>query len=81
MKIKLLCFAHIAERVGARELEVEAPDNCTASVLMALLDAEYPKLQGALSACRVAVDEEFTQTEVVLSEGQTVVFIPPVSGG
>ncbi|MCF6227523.1 MAG: molybdopterin converting factor subunit 1 [Planctomycetes bacterium] len=81
MKIKLLCFAHIAERIGARELEVEAPDGCTATVLMQQLDADFPKLQGALSTCRVAVDEEFTKPEVTLSDGQTVVFIPPVSGG
>ncbi|MHC4841382.1 MAG: molybdopterin converting factor subunit 1 [Planctomycetota bacterium] len=81
MKIKLLCFAHIAERIGGRELEVEAPDGCTAEALMQQLEAEHPKLQGALSSCRVAVDEEFTKPDMALSDGQTVVFIPPVSGG
>ncbi|MDC1142517.1 molybdopterin converting factor subunit 1 [Planctomycetota bacterium] len=81
MKVNLLCFAHIAERIGSRELVLDAPDGCSAEALMQQLEADYPKLQGALSACRIAVDEEFTKPDITLTEGQTIVFIPPVSGG
>ena len=79
--IKVLYFAHLADRTGLREESVEVTDGGTVSDLKALLAQRHTKLQDALNACRVAVDEEFAAGDETLSDAQTVAFIPPVSGG
>ncbi len=81
MTLKLLYFAHLAERAGVREETREFADGVTAGGLRALVEQAHPKLGGALATCRVAVDEEFTADDTPLRDGQTVAFIPPVSGG
>jgi molybdopterin converting factor subunit 1 len=81
MKLKLLYFAHLAERAGTREETREFPPGANAGELRALIEAAHPKLKGALATCRVAVDEEFAGDETPLRDGQTVALIPPVSGG
>ena len=81
MKLTLLYFAHLAERTGTREEVREVPAGCTPAKLRELLRAAYPTLGEALSACRIAIDEEFSDDAAELKDGQTVAFIPPVSGG
>jgi molybdopterin synthase sulfur carrier subunit len=81
MKLTLLYFAHLAERTGAREESRELPEGCTIVKLLEILRGAHPKLGDALGACRIAIDEEFSDDAAVLHEGQTVAFIPPVSGG
>lgn len=81
MKLKLLYFAHLAERAGTREETREFADGVNAGGLRALVEQAHPKLGGALGSCRVAVDEEFAGDDMPLRDGQTVAFIPPVSGG
>jgi molybdopterin synthase sulfur carrier subunit len=81
MKLKLLYFAHLAERAGAREETREFADGVIAGGLRALVEQAHPKLAGALATCRIAVDEEFASDDTPLHDGQTVAFIPPVSGG
>jgi sulfur-carrier protein len=81
MKLTILYFAHLADRTGTREESIELPAATTVAALKGALNARHQKLQGALDTCRVAIDEEFADTEAHLKDGQTVAFIPPVSGG
>ncbi|MBX3473518.1 MAG: molybdopterin converting factor subunit 1 [Planctomycetes bacterium] len=81
MKLTVLYFAHLVERTGTREEALSAPDGATVAALRALLAKAHPKLGDALAACRVAVNEEFAPDSTLLREGNTVAFIPPVSGG
>lgn len=81
MKLTLLYFAHLAERAGAREETRDVPAGTSAKALVEILRKTHPKLGDALSACRIAVDEEFSDDGAILHEGQTIAFIPPVSGG
>jgi molybdopterin converting factor subunit 1 len=81
MKLRLLYFAHLAERTGAREETLQVPDGARAGDLRALVEAAHPKLGAALNACRIAVEEEFVDDDAPLEDGQTIAFIPPVSGG
>ena len=80
LTIKVLYFAHLADRTGVRE-ETIALNGNSISDLKNELASRHAKLQDALNACRVAIDEEFASSESSLSDGQTVAFIPPVSGG
>ncbi|MBZ0136504.1 MAG: molybdopterin converting factor subunit 1 [Planctomycetes bacterium] len=79
--IKVLYFAHLADRTGLREETVELNDGGTVVELKSVLRNRHPRLLGALDSCRVAIDEEFASDDVVLQDGRTVAFIPPVSGG
>lgn len=77
----ILYFAHLPERTGTREETLAVPDGTSAGQLRALLEKAHPELGGALESCRVAINEEFVQDATPLADGQTVAFIPPVSGG
>jgi molybdopterin converting factor subunit 1 len=81
MKLTLLYFAHLAERTGTREETRDVPDGTTTRELPALLAEAHPKLGDTLQSCRIAVDEEFASGDTTLKDGQTIAFIPPVSGG
>jgi sulfur-carrier protein len=81
MRVTILYFAHLADRTGTREETREVPQKTTAAGLRDLLASAHGKLRDALKSCRVAVDEEFVDPSTILCDGQTVAFIPPVSGG
>ncbi|MBF0206960.1 MAG: MoaD/ThiS family protein [Oligoflexia bacterium] len=44
------------------------------------LEQRY-SFQGDLSTLRVAVNAQYSSFDAVLKDGDTVVFIPPISGG
>jgi molybdopterin converting factor subunit 1 len=81
MRVTILYFAHLADRTGTREEQRDVPANTTAAGLREILKKAHPKLGDALNGCRIAVDEEFVDPATALRDGQTVAFIPPVSGG
>lgn len=59
----------------------ELPDGATVSDLRGVLVEHVPGLIGAMATIRFAVNEEFARDETVLSSGDEVALIPPVSGG
>jgi molybdopterin converting factor subunit 1 len=79
--ITILYFAHLAERAGTREERIELMGDATAGSVRKFVANLHPRLGDALGTCRVAVDEEFSDDDAVVRDGQTVAFIPPVSGG
>lgn len=81
MAITVLYFAHLSERAGTREERIDAPADATAASVRKFVIGLHPKLGDSLTGCRVAVDEEFVNDETPVHDGQTVAFIPPVSGG
>jgi molybdopterin converting factor subunit 1 len=81
MHVTILYFAHLPERTGTREETREFAEGMTTGALKEELALAHPKLADALDGCRVAVDEEFVSDNTPLRDGQTIAFIPPVSGG
>jgi len=75
--MQVLLFASLAEVVGSRALEVEAP--ATVGDLVTLLNIGWPVL--AAQPYRVAVDQRYAAAEQILSGTEEVALIPPVSGG
>jgi molybdopterin converting factor subunit 1 len=49
--------------------------------LLRALEARHSELRGRLESVRVAVNEEFVDRASLLSGGEVVALIPPVSGG
>lgn len=81
MKVKVLFFAGLRERVGKDQIDVTVPDN---TMVTALPDYFPDSCRGAAALtkfCRWAVNEDFVGAERQLVDGDTVALIPPVAGG
>ncbi|MDQ0218567.1 molybdopterin converting factor subunit 1 [Peribacillus cavernae] len=76
--VNVLFFAHLKDVVGKEEVSVEG-NEWNVARLKEKIAADYG-LEG-LESVMTAVNEEFADDETILSEGDTIAFIPPVSGG
>jgi molybdopterin synthase catalytic subunit len=76
MKVRIRLFAGLRERAGADEVELELPEQ--SSVRDAL-----DRLSGITSDVSVvmAINQEYADENTVLSAGDELALIPPVSGG
>jgi molybdopterin synthase catalytic subunit len=80
-KIKLLFFASLKERAGAKEITLEIPEGAHVGDLKTILRAHIPNLEPAMSSMLVSVNHEFCQDEDLIPAGAEVALFPPVSGG
>ncbi|OQX66858.1 MAG: molybdopterin converting factor subunit 1 [Sorangiineae bacterium NIC37A_2] len=80
MKVRVLFFAGLRDELGIDDkiisLEANAP---TVETVIEALDQSPSSFSER--GVRAAVNEEFTTFDHALREGDTVAFIPPVSGG
>jgi len=81
MKVKVKFFAILRERAGAREFIKEIEEGSTVADLWAMLKKEYPNLAPMETRLVYAVNQNYVRSDYALSDGDEVVFIPPVSGG
>lgn len=76
--INILLFAHLQEQVGESQLKVALSD-VTVAQLKEWLEKQYPQL--ALQQIMTAVNAEFATDTTIVQSGDTIAFIPPISGG
>lgn len=76
--INILFFAHLQEQVGESQLKVALSD-VTVAQLKEWLEKQYPQL--SLQQIMTAVNEEFATDTTIVQSGDTIAFIPPISGG
>ncbi|MFQ6390326.1 molybdopterin converting factor subunit 1 [Priestia aryabhattai] len=76
--INVLFFAAIREEAGVEQVTVDKQD-ITVKELKEYVQKTY-KLS-SLNQTMTAVNEEFVTDEETIRAGDTVAFIPPVSGG
>jgi molybdopterin synthase sulfur carrier subunit len=85
MKLKVLYFAGLSERLGTRGEDLEvSPTVTTVAGLRALLMDRGGAWQSALAqgkALRVAVNQEMALPTTPVKSGDEVAFFPPVTGG
>jgi molybdopterin converting factor subunit 1 len=81
MKVKLLFFASSRSITGDKELTWDIPENATVGDMKKELGLQYPKLVGMENILSIAVNAEYVDDSIVLSDGDEIAFIPPVSGG
>jgi molybdopterin synthase sulfur carrier subunit len=85
VKLRILYFAWLRERIGTAEEEVEVPDSVgTVADLTAWLAARGAAFASAFSATRAircAVNQSFAASGSRVSAGDEVAFFPPVTGG
>jgi molybdopterin converting factor subunit 1 len=80
MKIEILAFGIAKDIFGASTLNVELPGDASTGDLKARLEQGYPRLK-QLASYMVAVNNEYAQDTLLLTERDEVAIIPPVSGG
>ena len=82
MRITVLFFATLRDRIGTRQLTLEL-DSAANSIerLRQLLTERYPAASDNLSVALAAINEEFAFDHDQISDGDEVAFFPPVSGG
>ncbi|MEK5431990.1 molybdopterin converting factor subunit 1 [Lysinibacillus sp. FSL R7-0073] len=76
--INILLFAHLQEAVGASTLSVELSD-VTVVQVKEWMEQHYPQL--TLQQMMTAINEEFATDTTIVRSGDTIAFIPPISGG
>ena len=79
MKVRVIFFGVLKDRLGARDQAVELPEGATVAELLASLNA---RLTAPLErGIAVSVNAEFSSAAQVLRDGDEVGLLPPVSGG
>lgn len=81
MKVSVKLFAVFRDIVGQPEVELELPAGGTVGDAWERLQAEHGRLSGTARSILFAVNKEIVTPDHRLSEGDEVVFLPPVSGG
>ena len=81
MEVKVRFFALYRERAGRDHLSLELTPGTTASQLVQEIRRLFPGLAPPTVDVVVAVNTEYAEPDVVLSDGDDIALIPPVSGG
>lgn len=82
MQIRILLFATLKDIAGQNNLTLTLPgDKATVADVRRALVAEHPNLEANVAAAIAAVNEEYAFDGEPVSEGDSVAFFPPVSGG
>ena len=83
MKItcRVLLFAELAERIGARHLDIEVDESATVATAMDQLAAAQPDVAAMRDRLAVAVNDVYARPDQPLRFGDELALIPPVSGG
>ena len=81
MQFDVQLFALYRERAGASLIQVEVPEDATVGALTDAVRGMYPRLAPPEVRIVVAVNAEYADDDLVLSPGDEVCLIPPVSGG
>lgn len=80
MKIKTLFFGITTDLVNASELEIDIDENTSIKDFKSNLKDKFPNLKN-INSYAIAVNEAYANDELLLTTGDVVAVIPPVSGG
>ncbi len=79
--VRVRLFARLREQAGTESETIEVPRDATVDDVYDALLHRHPNLEANRDAVRPALNEEFADWDAVVSQGDEVTFIPPVSGG
>ena len=80
MKYKINLFGITRDIVGGNTAEIETSQSADVQAVLGQLKINYPKLKD-IKSLLVAVNSEYAESDLVLSENDEIALIPPVSGG
>lgn len=79
MKLHIQYFALLKDQAGISEETIEAEADTPAELYASLKERHSFTLM--TESLKVAINDEFAQWDTTLSDGDHIVFIPPVAGG
>ena len=79
--VRVRFFARLREQAGAETEALEVPPGSTLADVYDKMRRKHPTLEPDRVAVRGAINQEFANWDAVVSQGDEVAFIPPVSGG
>ena len=81
MRVRVRLFASLREAAGVGETELELPDGASPEDAWRALSGRFPALAERRKSLAAAVNRRYTPFDAPLSDGDELVFVPPVSGG
>jgi MoaE-MoaD fusion protein len=81
VKLRLLYFGIVRERLGRREESREVKQGATVGELLEELAASHGIFALGAGSIRIAVNREYVEKDHVLASDDEVAVIPPVAGG
>jgi len=81
MTVEVLLFARLREVCGQRQMDIEISEGATVADCFAQLAQRFPDLNGLRGSVVVAINEKYATWTDRPTDGDTLAFIPPVSGG
>lgn len=79
--IKILFFATIRDRAGAKSIELDVPTDLTIRGLKEKLSTDYPNLKESMRSVLITINREYAFDEAVVPSNAEIALFPPVSGG
>ncbi|ACD65870.1 MAG TPA: molybdopterin converting factor subunit 1 [Sulfurihydrogenibium sp.] len=80
MKVKVLYFSQVKDKIGKNEEEIEF-EGKTLKDLVDVLAKKYPDIKEILKRSMFAVNESYETMDYNLQDNDMIAIIPPVSGG
>jgi molybdopterin converting factor subunit 1 len=81
MRVQVRLFAILKDRAGFSEMVLELPEGTTAGGAAEALVRMYPALREPVKRAAYAVNRSYCSASDLLSDGDELALIPPVSGG
>ena len=81
LQIEVLLFAGLKDRAGVARMRIDVADGATVSEAIDAACEATEATWDVPTAIMCAVNEEYQQRDFVLSDGDELALIPPVSGG
>ena len=81
MRIRVLFFGVLHDIVGRREDSLEVPEGTRLHTIFERYAERFPRFRDMSGSVVPALNQQFSSVSAMLSEGDEVAFLPPVSGG
>jgi len=81
IRVKMIYFAQAREAAGTKGEELSLDEKSNVRSARSRAFEAHPKLRQLEKAIKVAVNEEITQEDAPLRDGDRVALLPPVVGG
>lgn len=80
-RVKLLFFATLRDRAGAKSMELDIPADLTVQGLKDKIANEVPSLKESMSSVIITINREYAFDDAVIPQNAELAMFPPVSGG
>jgi molybdopterin synthase catalytic subunit len=81
MKISVLFFGALKDLIGRSTESIDLPDGAPVRELLRYYAQRTPRFEAMMPSLAIAVNQEYSEVERALREGDEVGLLPPVSGG